>query len=127
MITHWKWYTSKTPDHSSLYEPSPNVPAAVMVAAKQEERLQMAAAVADVSRDTERLVVHGGACKEYFDCSDSTLKNLAYTILIDNRKGGVEEALKCHILVHERKRNEGLGLSIQVRSCPLDRSLFLSK
>jgi hypothetical protein len=116
MITHWKWYTDNTPHYSRRYEPLPKAPAAVMPAAKQEEHSQMTTAVADVSRDTKRLVFSGGACKEYFNCSDSTLKNLTYTILIDNRKGDVEQALKCRILVHERKRDEGHGLSIQVRS-----------
>lgn len=74
---------------------------------------------ATLSQDKGRLVYCGAHGKhiEHIDCSDSVLKNLAYTLLIDNEKVTVEKILQCRINIHERKRTQGHGLTIQVCPC----------
>ena len=125
MINHWKWYTKTRSDYSHPgaggphhYEPplkAPIAPGKVLKSGYREDSPPSKVAGADVSQDIDRLVFHGSACKESFNCSDSTIMNFAYTALIDSRKGDVEKALKCRIIINERKCTKGQGLTVQVR------------
>ena len=129
MINHWKWYTKTRSDYSHPdaggqhhYEPPLKAlvaPCKVLKHDYREDSPPSKVAGADMSRDNDRLVFHGSACKESFNCSESISMNFAYTALIDSRKEDVEKALKCRIIIHERKCTKGQGLTVQVRAYSL--------
>lgn len=67
----------------------------------------------EASRDKDRLLLFG-AYKTAFDCSDYEVKQLAYVMLVNSQKITFEEFHGCQIKVHERRRDYGDGLTIQL-------------
>lgn len=64
--------------------------------------------------DAERLLIINRGVKTAIACSDAAAKSLAYSLLVDKQKSVVERTVQCQFVVHERLRDDGIGLTLQI-------------